>query len=409
MKLASILLVSSLLCVGALPLHAASTKQKKPKTAYVNPLEKERDEALKKATAKAKADARSIRKAMANITPVPTPCVSDVDDPSELRQAADSGDVQAMIQLGNYYMSHPTAELENETTAGEYFRKAAETGDPDAKAWLVLYNCSILNGITMDVIQERMYNDCIEAAQKGSLLAAYMAGVAISPKTPEQWTEKLSLLKKAAHKGFVPAMRAYGEALTKHLRKENKGLLYTAPILDDAKVWLELAAKEGDLTATYALADLESIVPHTDIQKAEKIYRKLLPKVLASKWRWFDGLLSRSNYVMERGYRGGERMRMLMDIYGNLNRAYPTDSHEVQTLRKELVDTLKKLASEGDVEAMAAIVNLDRRWQIIIRGAKLPAPVKDSDYLPILEKRAEEGDTQAFILLRVCRGVRRPD
>lgn len=409
MKLASFLLIGSLLCVGAQPLQAAPTKPHKSKTKLVTPLEKERNAAMKKAVAEAKASARNIRKAMANVTPIPMPGESEIKDPSELQQAADSGDVQALIQLGNYYMSHPTAGLENETKAGEYFRKAAETGDPDAKAWLALYNCAILHGVTMDVIQKRMYDDCIDAAREGSLLAAYMAGVAIDPKTPEQWEEKLNLLKKAAYKGFAPAMRAYGETLTSKVRRENKSLLYMAPILDDAKVWLELAAKAGDLTATYALADLARIVPETDKQAAEKIYRKLLPKVLDSKWRWFDGMLSRSDYIMERGYQGGERTRMLMDIYGNLNRAYPSDSNEVQVLRKELVDTLTKLASNGDIEAMAALVHLDRRWQIVIRGAKLPAPVKDSDYLPILEKRAEEGDARALILLRVCRGVRRPD
>lgn len=402
MKILPYLLIGVMLCVSTQPLQAAP---KKPKP---SPSLKQLESEKKKSIQALKAEARKIQKSMSKVTLIPAPRIEITEDVSELEKAAESGDVQALLKLGHYHMMHPLPELENEKKAGDYFRKAAESGDADAKAWLAIYNCATAPHNDLMSLCNKLYEDSIMAARSGSLLGAYLAGSALYTSASSTRNDEIQeLFKSAAEKGFAPAMRAYANVLNHKRSQDPNSYRETNNVLyEDAKAWMELSAKAGDILAAHELACITNATSDADLPRGEKIARKVLARAKNLSWEWYDGLLN-DVYIHERGHYGGFRMRFIMRIYGDLNRVYMSHKESPERLRSELVSYLKHQAAAGDVEAMAALVALDRRWLYIMRGAHLPAPVNDTDYLPQLEKKAETGDMRAFILLRACKQLSR--
>lgn len=397
----------ALISVALAPLQAAPKNLSSNKPNRKNVLKTD-NPAKKKSIKELKAIGKKIKKDMAKVQLIPEPDVDIKDDPAELEKAAENGDVQAMINLGHYHMMHFTPDFENEKKAGEYFSKAADTGDADAKAWLALYHWVLTPLGSEAQGYERLYSESIDSAREGSVLGAYLAAISIIDKgLDDKKAERRELLESAARKGFIPAMRAYADQLdTLHNQEPDTYAEQPNILYEDARAWMELAAKAGDLHAAYYLAFLRNAISGLDVAGGEKTARKVIAPLLEKPWRWYDGSFS-SRFLCERGHYGGERMHLLLQIYADLHSAYGNNGLNPEPLRKELVSLLEKRAKKGEPEALAALITLDRRWLAIFRGAPLPALVKEADYLPALEKLANDGNMRALILLRACQHLSR--
>lgn len=363
----------------------------------------------KKALNDIKKRAAALKKELARITPIPMPSDKVAKDQVEaLEQASQEGDANAMVQLGHYYMSQGGAPQADKKKAGEYFHRAAETGNADAVAWSALYDFFMMPGKNNLENQKAARQKCCEAAKNvsaDSAIAAYLAGL-----MTDDSAEQKQMYEQAARAGFVPAMRALGEVMAEEYATDST--LRFAHIPEDAALWLELAFKNGDVRA----AEVRSGSSHmhrsnseddTDTAEAEKWLRLALPLALQRENHWFGNTFDSSQPSPFVGAWGGERMYRILTIYSRLVRVKEFDQKNPSDVLRECCNTIKKMADAGEPDAMAAAVLLPRKWSFWM-GLKTANPgiLKESEWLPKLKEKAATGDPRAISALQECNNLK---
>lgn len=362
----------------------------------------------KKYLAEMKKRAAALKKELATITPIPMPNTKVADDQIEgLEQAAKEGDAAAMVQLGHYYMEQEKPGNAHKKKAGEYFHRAAETGNADAIAWSALYDfITMPNKNNLDQQKAARQKCCTEAkkaADDGSCIGAYLAGL-----MTEDEEEKKPLYEKSARAGFVPAMRALGYIIRQEAANDH--LIRTGTPPDDACLWLELAFKNGDLQAAITRSSSGRMIrtntdpdSNTDPAEVEKWLRAALPLALQRERHWFGNIFDATYPSPFVGSWGGERMYSLLIIYSNLLRTREFAQKNSAEIARECCNTIKKMASAGEVDAMAAAVLLPRKWSFWMGlNSTDPGILKEKEWLPKLKAKADAGDIFAAAMLKEC-------
>lgn len=402
----TLILLTALICGGLSPLHASDPKAPAKKGSIKSYTDwATREENLQRLSTQAHAEAQLVREDMEPVLPIPMPDVHvDETELPQIHDLASQGDPRALVQLGHYYMMHPVPDLSNELQAGEYFRKAADTGHPNAIAWYALYHFIVSEGNLLSK-WKTLHEAALPAAQAGSILGAYLAGTA-----SQNDAEKALLLEPAARKGFVPAIRAYGELLHRQHRA-NPNLPFTPDILADARTWLEIASNAGDPQATYILSSLSSL-PHSQeyadqLEQGEELAHKAIDQMLSRRWNWYDRVFD-DWWLQERYTFGGARIGWILHYFGGIERARAIRGLDATDVRDDCIHLLQKLANEGQADALTGLVILSRKWKFCFRFAPGPSPVKEQEYLSRLQKMADEGDMQALRQLQTSKAIR-PD
>lgn len=353
--------------------------------------------------------ATALKKELAHITPIPMPSAKVAEDQiAALEQAAQEGDAKAMVQLGHYYMSLEKTPQASKKKAGEYFHRAAETGDADAVAWGAIYDFFMMEGKNSLEKQAAARQKCYEAAKKAaadSSLAAYLAGL-----MSDDPAEKKELYEQSARAGFVPSMRALGEMMAKEYTTTPN--MRFARVPEDAAAWLELAYKNGDMQAATVRSGSSNMhrsnsEDDTDTAEAEKWLRLALPLALAREEHWFGNLFDATQPSPFTGAWGGERMYGVLRVYSYLVRVKEFDEKNPADVLRECCNTIKKLADAGEPDAMAAAVLLPRKWSFWM-GLKTTDPgiLKESVWLPKLKEKANSGDPRAIRALQECNSLK---
>lgn len=393
---------------AALPADAAPRVITKEEQKAIRKYEKQKkaeSKDKKKILKDIKKRATVLKKELAHITPIPMPTAKVAEDQVEaLEQAAKEGDAEAMVQLGHFYMSQEKTPQVNKKKAGEYFHRAAESGNADAVAWSAIYDFFMMEGKNDLEKQKAARQKCCEAAKKvaaESCMAAYLAGL-----MSDDDAEKKQFYEQSARAGFVPAMRALGEIMLAEYATDSAVKFARAP--EDVAVWLELAFKNGDMRA--AMARSNSNYMHrsnseedTDTAEAEKWLRQALPLALAREEHWFGLLFDSTQPSPFTGAWGGERMFGVLSVYGRLVRVKLFDSKNPADVLRECCNTIKKMAEAGEPDAMAAAVLLPRKWSFWM-GLKTTDPgiLNEKEWLAKLKEKANAGDPRAARALNEC-------
>ena len=331
-----------------------------------------------------------ILRSMARIEPLMRPDTQvDEAELPELRKQAALKAPQALVRLGHYYMMHPVGE--NEQLAGEYFRKAAETMDGDALAWLAVYNYVITPSTEANWSSkiERCRTELMESARRGSALGEYLVALTLTGSSPE----KISWLEKAARKGFVPAMRALGEAIAEYNYRNVKELrqYYMTP---EAKAWLKLAADSGD-AAAWGLLSTEGAHENRrlelDFRRLESCAQKEWELAQKFRWNWYGHMFDERMPVGRYAW-GGPGPKAMLDAFSHLSALY----HRQNKPQAELVEKMKQelggLADAGHTDAMLAVVKAAESWKSFFPHIEEPCPFDPRPYLKRLQEKAEAGD-----------------
>lgn len=403
----SALLLLALAAGAAAPLYGAPrviTKDEKIAIKKMEKKKKEESKDKKKIARENKKRAAALKKDLAKITPIPTPVVKVEEAELEaLQKAAAEGDAAAMVRLGHYHMLHEQAG--HQKTAGEFFRRAAENDPADATAWLAVYEYITSTGGEKDVSRLKCYNKAKGAEENGSAMGAFIAAL-----MSEDSAEKLELYTKSAHQGFVPAMRALGELRAREAY-ENQATRYD-PMPEDARLWLELAYRQGDAQAAYVRAGsnhMHRITGEeysTDATEVEKWLRNALELVLKRERTWYGDIFERLSPSPHIYAWGGDRMTLILRIFSGLQRTREFDHRNAADVGRECCNTLKKLAAADDIEAMAAAIMLSRKWSFWMGlNVANPGILKESDWMPKLKQKAANGNARAARLLKECNMV----
>ena len=353
--------------------------------------------------------ATALKKELAHITPIPMPTAKVAEEQvAALEQAAQEGDADAMVQLGHYYMSQEKAPQANKKKAGEYFHRAAETGNADAVAWGALYDFFMMPGKNNMENQKAARQKCCEVAKKASAdscMAAYLAGL-----MTDDTAEQKQLYEQSARAGFVPAMRALGEVMAQEYTADSTTRFAHMP--EDAAAWLELAFKNGDMRAAMVRSNSSHMhrsnsEDDTDTAEAEKWLRQALPLALAREEHWFGNIFDSAQPSPFTGAWGGERMYGILRVYSSLVRVKEFDQKNPAEVLRECCNTIKKLADAGEPDAMAAAVLLPRKWSFWM-GLKTTDPgiLKENEWLTKLKEKANAGDPRAARALQECNKLR---
>ena len=395
-----LLAVAAMAAVGsAMPAYAAPRVITKAEKKSIKQAEKEKKNNLKdqkKLVKEGKKRAAVVKKELAKITPIPVPEVAvDEAERENLEKAAEGGSTSAMVRLGHYHMQHESPGYIKK--AGEYFRKASEAGSADGIVWYALHQYITQPG-EEEVAKQKCYEELKKAAAEESLIGMYLAGVMAKDKD-----EKAELFDKAAHAGFVPAMRMVG----KRLVDEARGTPETRhnPMPDDAIQWFEFAYRFGDDGAAIERSDTTSMhrglnLPETDTALAEKWLRNALELALKRENAWFGSAFD-SDYLSRNPYAwGSARMMRLLVIYSRLARVRKFDGKSPADALRECCNTIKKMASEGQVDAMATAVMLSRKWSFWMSDGPNPGILKEGDWIPKIKELAAGGNKQAARLIK---------
>lgn len=331
---------------------------------------------------KSRKAAASAERVMARVNPIPRPD-THVDD-SELdglKKKAGKEDAAALIRLGHYYMMHPVENGENEKTAGEYFFRAAQTGDPDGLAWYALYKRLVLPEADRQKQNEVFLEGGIAAAQQGSMVGAYLAGIAVTEHTEE----KMEWLRKAAKSGFVPAMRALGGAIADYT-------LHNVPIpaneayTPEAKAWLKMAAERGDYYAWQLLTQEGSAKAgpgeppvEVDYTALETYAENAIRDAKTVQWNWY-GTAFDTRQVVDRYAFGGSGAYALLMAYRSMSELYKRQNKDQAPLLRRIEKELTGMADNGNTDAMIAILVCDKEWNSFFRHMKGLCPFDSDPY-----------------------------
>ena len=342
------------------------------------------------------------------------------EEVEELQAKADQGDTDAMVRLGHHAMNKLEEGVGSAEEALGYFQKAADAGNADALAWhaLAQYQLARRRGETGKAGMEFMLEDCKAAAEKGSLIGAYLTALvnkyfAPASDNPDLRLEAVNEMRAVAEKGFVPAMRQLGECMTEynfHVLKLHNS--YTP----DAKMWMTAAAKAGDYYAYLLLSSeggnyvgLASERPNIDYKAIEaQMLNEALPLIKKIQPSWYGNTF---------------HTRVLVNVFswgGEKSDAYLTwcsDMHSLQTnrmgknpqkVRADLVNILRKIADEeGDQDAMVALVYLYLKWGFWFGKHIEPPPYDEAPYMQKLREQMDAGDNRLKLKMTEEPGYRR--
>lgn len=203
--------------------------------------------------------------AAAVASPVPTTATSSPDavDPANLEILALSGNIDAMIMLGNYYAREETL---NYLEATKWLRLASKSGNPvamnklghvlieqygDYKEAIQWFHLAVDEHQSMDAIMslgalykkeasgvqelEKSEMWLMKASKLGNIDAIYELGVLCSEQDPrKKGMDAINWFKKAAKKGHAPSMYALGiyfgrsDTMMKDLEKSCHWFLHAA-------------------------------------------------------------------------------------------------------------------------------------------------------------------------------------
>lgn len=330
--------------------------------------------------------AKSITAKMAGVQPILRPDVQVSDEEVEpLKAKAESGDAAAMVRLGHYYMMHIVPGFGNEATAATWFRKAADTGDADALAWLALYDRLTKPKQNKADIQQRFQ----AAAEKGSMLGEYLMGL-----TTENYADKIPWFEKAANRGFVPAMRALAEAIAEHTYREIAPLR-NYNLTPEAQAWAKIAAANDDHKAFGILATegahfsgSESERPNIDFKKLDSYAQKHIELAKKLSYTWYGSVFD-SRLMPGRYDWGGPKADALLSAYAEgASLLHRQNKNDASFLRKFCAD-MTKMADAGDRDAMLVIVKAAKNWKFFFPLTKTPCPFKPGPYESKLKEMAK--------------------
>lgn len=280
-----------------------------------------------------------------------------VSEVPEFTTRAEAGDAKAQIRLGHYLMMHHEPGYANEKKAGEWFLKAAESGDAEGQAWYGIY-LAIMGNKSFGPAVDAGLKWCLESAEQGHPIGQYMAGLLIEAPKQEQ---KIAWYQKAARQGFAPAQRAYGMYVGALYGSSNAAKV--SPF--EAKRCLQKAVAAGDGEACLGLAKLVR-QDKGGVKKAEKLMKTAIDRFADRRWRWYDTTFDFHIFCGRYGH-GGARYFLSMRAYSQLAMSYNHLGRE--TLYKKTRDALpafmKKCAAAGDTAAWYALGSLFRTYKAL--------------------------------------------
>ena len=324
--------------------------------------------------------------------PLPSVEVAASEVP-ELTARAEAGDAKAQIRLGHYLMMHHEPGYANEKKAGEWFLKAAESGDAEGQAWYGIYVATIGGKSEGPSISEAL-EWSLKSARQGNAVGQYMAGLLTHYTNEEQ---QIAWYEKSARQGFAPAQRALGICMIDNYPVGSKGKKFA-----EARKWLEKAAKAGDGEACLILSGAQGgIQLESWTKKSEKYLRTAIERAAARTWRWYDTVFD-LEYYCPRYSHGGAR-------YFLANRAYTSLSNIYWLLHKEalyrktrdgLAIWMKQCAEEGDPAANLALGLLFKYYKTLNFHHEEKAPEDYKIYLKKVIDNAPADDGHAQRLAR---------
>lgn len=182
-----------------------------------------------------------------------------------LRQAAEAGNADAMVDLGRMYNRGSGVE-EDDTQAVSWFRKAAEKGHAGGQYWMgVMYRDG--GGVTRDYTQA--YEWFLKAADQGDANAQYAIGQFYETDNynlPQDYNKAYEWYLKAADNGADAALVALGRMYE-----------YGRGFEKDEKKALEWYRKAADHGSDYAMIRIGSLYQsQKNFSEAEKWYLKAI-------------------------------------------------------------------------------------------------------------------------------------
>ena len=185
---------------------------------------------------------------------------------TELKRAAENGDVEAQYELGNMY-SFGIRVAKDDSEAAKWYRKAAEQGNVVAQRFLG-YAYSNGEGVTQDKIEAiKWYRKAAEqgddVAQR-NLAIIYSRGEGVT----QNYSEAIKWYRKAAEQGNTGAQLTLG-----HMYSEGKGITQD---YEEAIKWYHKVAEKGDYYAQYLVGSMyeKGQGVTQDYEEAVKWYRK---------------------------------------------------------------------------------------------------------------------------------------
>lgn len=287
--------------------------------------------------------------------PLPSVEVAASEVP-ELTTRAEAGDAKAQIRLGHYLMMHHEPGYANEKKAGEWFLKAAESGDAEGQAWYGIY-VAIMGNKSSGPAVDYGLRWCLKSAEQGNPIGQYMAGLLTDNSSQEQ---KIAWYQKAAKQGFAPAQRAYGMYVGASYGSSN---VKTSPA--EAKRILQKAVAAGDGEACLGLAKLVQ-KDKGGAKKAEKLMKTAIDRFAERQWQWYDTTFDFHVFCGRYGH-GGARYFLSMRAYSQLAMYYNSQGKEnlYKKIRDALPVFMKKCAATGDTAAWYALGSLFRTYKAL--------------------------------------------
>src|SRR5579862_3241724 len=307
-----------------------------------------------------------------------------------LERAAESGDVQAQVELGRFLQFGADGEAPDMAAAQVWMERAALGGSAEAMAWLGDVHRQSLSPTARPEVAEQYYR---MAGQRGHVGAITMlAALRSAPEAGEAGLEEAARLwRLAADAGNANAKRRLGECLLHGigLPKDIAGGL----------ALLEETAGAGDVAAQLALGAFhaEGKAPQADVTKAPGWFRKAaeagnaageynlgvchrlglgLPKDDAEARRWYElaaaqdfpsARLALADMLVQRG--DGSEDARAAELYAGLTDIYPHAWYGLGLLRasgrglpldrKIAIECFRRSAEQGFQPAIDTLKNLE--------------------------------------------------
>ncbi len=305
--------------------------------------------------------------------PYPGPMITEAELPQTQVQA-DAGLPAAQLALGHYYMTHYEEGYVNEQKAGDWFRRAAESGDAEGQAWYAVWIWATDRFPIQGTEKARPW--ARKAAEQGSTLGEYLMGMF----TPIEERERaMQWYRRAAKKGFMPAQRDLAFVLLWGNYFEDK----KNPEVREAHQWIARASATGD---PYALM-MAGGHPHRSTmntnehkwvhpyKKSIKFVRQALTNAKHVEWTWYGSLFNvQEGYGRCHGKGGAHYMlvtQAAVDLYnlyspaGQPVRQPGEDPKKAQAVLKELITFFMERAKTDPVAANLALAELFRHWKTL--------------------------------------------